>query len=313
MSKKPIVSVLMPVYNAERYVAEAVESILAQTFMDFEFIITDDGSTDGSLKILEAYARKDERIRLTSRGNKGLTPTMNQMLGRAEGEFIAIMENDDVALPERLARQVEFLHCEPNVVCVSGAQELIDEKGRLLTCLEAPEHNDRIQQLALAGHTSICHVGAMIRRASLIEIGGYDETMRMAHDLDLWLRLGELGALANLKDTVVKYRLRTDSISGQNPLQQRQEAKEACLRAWQRRGIEGHFEATEPWRPGTDRASQHRFMLQYGWWAFNSRQRKTATIYGTRAIAALPLAKGGWKLLACAALKRLPGGDSKNL
>lgn len=313
MSVNPTVSVLMPVYNAQQYVAEAVESILAQTFKDFEFIIIDDGSTDASLKILEAYAAKDERIRLTSRKNQGLTPTLNEMLSKANGEFIAIIENDDVALSERLARQVEFLQGEPDVVCVSGAHELIDEKGRLLTRLEIPEHNDQIQQLALAGHGSICHPGAMIRRVSLIQIGGYNETMRMAHDLDLWLRLGEVGALANLKDTMVKYRLRTDSISGQNPTQQRREAQEACEQAWRRRGIEGRFEATEPWRPGTDRPSRHRFMLQYGWWAFNSNQRKTAIIYGTRAIAALPFAVGGWKLLACAAIKRLPGRDLKNL
>lgn len=313
MSETPTVSVLMPVYNAQQYVAESVESILAQTFRDFEFIIIDDGSTDASLKMLEAYAAKDKRIRLTSRPNKGLTPTLNEMLSQAKGEFIAIIENDDVAVPERLARQVEFLRREPDVVCVSGAHELIDEKGRLLTHLAIPEHNDEIQRLALAGHGSICHPGAMIRRASLIQIGGYNETMRMAHDLDLWLRLGEVGALANLKDTVVKYRLRTDSISGQNPIEQRREAREACERAWQRRGIEGHFEATEPWRPGPDRSSRHHFMLQYGWWAFNSGQRKTAFVYGTRAIAALPFAVGGWKLLACAAIKRLPAADSKKL
>lgn len=216
MSNNPTVSVLMPVYNSERYVAEAVESILAQTFVDFEFIITDDGSTDASLQILEAYANQDERIRLTSRANKGLTPTMNEMLCKAEGDFIAVLENDDVALPERLAHQVEFLQHESDVVCVSGAYELIDEKGRLLTCLSLPEHNDEIQRLALTGCGSISHPGVMMRRASLIEIGGYDETMSLAHDLDLWLRLGEIGTLANLKDAVVKYRLHKNSLSEQN-------------------------------------------------------------------------------------------------
>jgi len=311
MSQNQIVSVLMPVYNAERYVAQSIESILVQTFADFEFIITDDGSTDGSLKILEAYAAKDKRIRLTSRRNKGLTPTMNEMLRQARGELIAIIENDDLALPERLARQVEFLQSQPDFVCVGGAQELIDEKGRLLTRLELPLHNDRIQQLALAGHGSICHPGSMIRRSALMKIGGYDETMRLAHDLDLWLRLGEVGSLANLKDVVVKYRLHKSSLSEQKGIQQRQEAREACERAWRRRGIEGHFEATELWRPGPDRSSQHRFMLQYGWWAFNSRQRQTAIVYGTRAISALPFAVEGWKLLVCAAVKPLPGHNSQ--
>jgi len=314
MSKEPIVSVLMPVYNAQRYVAQTVESILAQTFTDFEFIIINDGSTDKSLKILEAYVAKDKRIRLTSRANKGLTPTMNEMLAQARGEFVAIIENDDIALPERLALQVKFLQDQPDYVAVGGAQELIDEKGRLLTRLELPLQNDEIQKDALAGHGSICHPGSTIRRTALLEIGGYNETMRLAHDLDLWLRLGEVGALANLQETVVKYRLHKNSLSEQKGMQQRQEAREACERAWQRRGIQGHFEATELWRPGPDRASQHHFMLQYGWWAFNSGQRQTALVYATRAITALPFAIEGWKLLACAALKPVPTGcDSKQL
>ncbi len=311
MSKNPTVSVLMPVYNAEKYVAEAIESILTQTFVDFEFIITDDCSTDSSLKILEAYAAKDKRIHLTSRPNRGLTPTLNEMIYKAKGEFIAILENDDIALPDRLALQVEFLQREPDVVCVSGARELIDEKGRLLTSIEDPEYNDQIQALLLSGHCCICHVGAMIRRAALVKVGGYDETMRLAHDLDLWLRLSEIGSLANLKDKVVKYRLHQNSLSEKNQIQQRQEAEDACKRAWQRRGIEGRYENTESWRPGADRSSQHHFMLRYGWWAFISGQRQTAIIYGTRAIVALPFAVEGWKLLACGLIKPLPKSDSK--
>ena len=312
--KNPLVSVLMPVYNAERYVAQAVESILVQSFVDFEFIIIDDGSTDASLKILEAYATNDKRIRLTSHQNKGLVLTLNEMLAQAKGEFLARMDADDIALPERFAQQVEFLQRKPDVVCVGGAHELIDEKGRiLLTRLAMPEHNHNIQQLALAGHTTICHPCAMIRRASLIKVGGYNEAMLPAEDLDLWLKLGEVGALANLKYTVLKYRLHVNSISEQNRTQQRNKAREACEQAWRRRGIEGHFEATEPWRPGTDRSSQHKFMLQYGWWAFDSDQRQTAIIYATRAIAARPFAVGGWKLLTCAAIKRLPLSKSKRL
>ncbi len=315
MSKNPIVSVVMPVYNAEQYVAEAVKSILAQTFVDFEFIIIDDGSTDASLKIIETLAAKDERIRLTSRENKGVIRTRNDLLGKAKGEFIAVMDADDVALPKRFALQVEFLKNEPDVVCVGGAHEVIDEKGRLLTRLELPLHNDEIQRLALAGHCSVCNPSAMIRRASVIEVGGYDETLLSAvEDLDLWLKLGEVGKLANLKDMVLKYRLHTNSISARQGMLQRRESQKACERAWQRRGIdEGRFEATEPWRPGPDRSSRHKFMLQYGWWAFQSGQRQTAAIYGTRAIAALPFAAEGWKLLVCAAIKPLPDRDSKQL
>lgn len=310
MSTTPIVSVTMAVYNAERYIASAIESILTQTFVDFELIIIDDGSTDSSLKIVEAYAAKDERIHLTSRENKGVIRTRNELLSKVRGEFVAVMDADDIALPERLARQVEFLQSHPEVVCVGGAHEVIDEKGRLLTRLELPIHDDEIQQLTLAGHGSICNPCAMIRRVSLMEVGGYDETMLSAEDLDMWLKLGEVGALANLKDTVLKYRLHEKSISEQNCMLQRTESKKACERAWKRREIEGHFEATEPWRPGPDRSSQHKFILQYGWWAFLSGQRRTSIIYATRAITVLPLAIEGWKLLACAALKPLPISES---
>ncbi len=310
MSTSPIVSVVMAVYNAEQYVAQTVESILTQTFVDFEFIILDDGSTDRSLKILEAYAAKDERIRLSTRANKGVSATRNEMLAKAEGEFIAVMDADDIALPERLALQVEFLQSHPDVVCVGGAHEMIDEKGRLLTRLELPLDNDEIQQMILAGHGAICHPCAMIRRTSMIEVGGYDEELVAAHDMDLWLKLGEIGVLVNMKETLLKYRLNTNSVSGKNYILQRRESQIACERAWKRRGIEGHFEATEPWRPGPDRSSQHKFILQYGWWAFLSGQRRTSITYATRAIAILPLAIEGWKLLACAALKPLPISES---
>src|SRR6185312_7739382 len=104
----PVVSVVMPVFNTERYVARATESILGQSFGDFEFIIIDDGSTDGSRGILERYARQDGRIRLVSRANTGYAVALNEGLGMARGEFVARMDSDDVSKPERFERQVEF-------------------------------------------------------------------------------------------------------------------------------------------------------------------------------------------------------------
>ena len=181
--------------------------------------------------------------------------------------------------------------------------EMIDEKGRFLTLLRLPETDQDIQCLALAGHGSITHPCAMIRHESLVNVGGFDPDFYMAEDLDLWLRLGEIGQLANLREPVLKYRLHSHSISGQNPSQHRAAARKACERAWQRRGIRGNFEASDPWRPGSDRDSRLKFMLMYGWWAFNSRERQTAIIYGWRAIQARPFKSDGWKLFACALLK----------
>lgn len=108
MSKKPIISVLMAVYNGEKYLGEAIDSILAQTYSDFEFIIVNDGSTDHSESILQEYQRQDERIRVVSRGNTGHTAALNEGLVYANGRYIARMDNDDIALPERFAKQVTF-------------------------------------------------------------------------------------------------------------------------------------------------------------------------------------------------------------
>ncbi|UZQ55727.1 glycosyltransferase [Trichothermofontia sichuanensis B231] len=296
----------MSVFNAEHFVAKAIESILAQTFTNFEFLIADDGSQDHSFEIIKLYAAKDPRIKLFRQENQGLSKTLNFLLEQSQGIYIARMDADDISLPDRFQQQVNFLDQRPAVVCVGSAFEVIDDRDRYLTWLKLPIDDQAIQATALAGHGSICHPAAMIRRSALVKIGGYDTTLAQAEDIDLWLRLGEIGQLANLPQPLLRYRLHTQSVSGQCREQQRQSSRIACERAWQRRGIEGHFEASDPWRPGPDRASQHHFMLQYGWWAFNSRQRRTAIIYGLKAIQKLPWAIAGWKLLVVALIKPLP-------
>jgi glycosyltransferase involved in cell wall biosynthesis len=306
MSSPPLVSVLMAAYNRERYLAQAVESILNQTFAAFELIVIDDGSTDRSLAILQAYAQQDSRIRLISRENRGIPKTRNELVQQASADLLAIMDSDDVALPDRLALQVAYMQHHPAVVCLGGAFQLIDAKGRLIKTLTVPLTNPEIQRLILAGHPGVPQPCAMLRRQTVLQVGGYNETMTQAEDLDLWLRLGEVGELANLPAALVQYRLHPDSVSEQdNPLQ-RQKAREACEQAWQRRGIAGKFEADTPWRPGADRQSRHRFMMQYGWWAFSSSQRQTSLIYALKAIWLRPRAVTGWKLLICALIKPLP-------
>lgn len=302
MSQSPAISVNLPVYNAEKYVAQTIESILNQTFTEFEFLILNDGSSDRSGEILTDYAQKDARIRVFSAPNQGVSRSRNQLLHQSQGEWIAVMDADDIALPDRFALQLNYLRHHPEVVCVGGAHDLIDEVGRFLTHLALPETDAEIQRLALAGHGSICHPCALIRRSAMLQVGGYDETLRSAHDLDLWLKLGEIGQLANLIDPVLKYRIHTASVSGQNYRTQRDEARQACEQAWQRRGIEGLFEATDPWRPGPDRASQHHFALQYGWWAYNNQEMSTARHYAIRAIQTLPFNLKGWNLLRCTLL-----------
>lgn len=304
----PVISVLMPVFNGENYLKEAVESILNQTYRDFEFLVLDDGSTDDSLKILREYAAKDSRIRVIARENRGLTFTLNELLSNARGEFVARMDADDVSLPGRFDRQVTFLKENPKVVCVGGAYQMIDSEGRYLTTLTPPATDLEIQQLCLGGHTAINHPVAMMRLAAVKLIGGYDSEHDLVEDLDLWLRLGEVGELANPPDVQLKYRLHNKSISEGAGQRQQDAARKACEYAWRRRNITGVFSAHAPWRPSADRASRHAFMLRYGWWAWNSRQRMTAANYGYQAIKLKPFSIDGWKLLIVSLLKPLASG-----
>lgn len=303
----PLVSVLLPVYNAERYLAQAIESILNQSFTDFELLITDDGSTDRSLKILQAYAATDPRIRLLSRVNKGLISTLNEMLELAQGEYLARMDADDISTPDRLALQVKFLQQHPEIVCVGGAFDLIDPQGRTVQWIPMPQHNDEIQQMLLIGRTIINHPCALIRRSALQQVGGYDPTMKTVEDLDMLLRLGEIGQLANLPEVVLKYRFHTHSVSAKNIVFQSQMAQTACQQAWQRRGIQGNYDSPQPWyRPTPDPASQQQFFHRYGWWAFCHGFRLTAAQCGIKAIAANPSTIESWKLLACSLIKPIP-------
>lgn len=308
----PAVSVLLPVYNAERYLAEAIESILKQSFTDFEFLITDDGSTDRSRQILQTYAAQDRRIRLHLRDNKGLIYTLNEMLQQAQGEFLARMDADDIATPQRLALQVDFLQQHPEVVCVGGAFDLIDPQGRTVQWIPMPQPNDEIQQMLLIGRTIINHPCALIRRAALLQIGGYDATMKTVEDLDMLLRLGEIGQLANLPETVLKYRFHTNSVSAKNIVFQSQMAQKACEAAWKRRGIQGHYDSPQPWyRPTPEPDSQQQFLHRYGWWAFCNGFRRTAAECGIKAIVANPKTLESWKLFAAALIKPLPKPSSK--
>jgi len=300
----PIVSVNMPVYNCAAYLTEAIESILNQTFKDFELIICNDGSTDHSLKIAELFAAKDSRITLITRENLGIVATRNELLEISKGKYIAVLDCDDVALPHRLALQVKYLEEHPEVVCLGGDTRLIDGKGRYLTTLLHVRGNEAINESALAGNGAITHSCAMMRRDVMRSVGGYDPELNLVEDLGMWLRLGECGKLENLAEPIVNYRLHAKSASELNGLKQRQAAKLACEAASKRRGIACQYSAGELWRPASDVNSKHKFMLQYGWWAWINKEYKTAAIYGLKAVKLKMLNQGGWKLLVCALIKR---------
>lgn len=193
----------MPVLNAERFLAEALTSILDQTFADFEFLVVDDGSTDSTPGILEQFAVRDGRLRVVRQERAGLTPALNRGWRLARAPYIARMDGDDVSLPDRFARQVAFLDDHPRVGVVGGAFVVLTEQGeRLGTITYATA--DRELRRDLRRYNCIPHPTAMIRREALERVGGY--RLERAEDYDLWLRIADDWQLANLPDPVLLYR-----------------------------------------------------------------------------------------------------------
>lgn len=211
MDHKTQVTVLMPVYNAEQYLREAIESILGQTHRDFEFLIIDDGSTDQSGAIINSYY--DPRIRAVPNGNNfGLIYTLNRGLDLAQGELIARMDADDISQPERLARQVAFLNNHVNVgVCGSWIEWFM---GREL--IDQFPVNDREIKQNLPYRCPFAHPAVMLRAAVLRRYRlRYDPCYPHAEDYELWTRLASLTDFANLPEVLLKYRIHPGQICRQ--------------------------------------------------------------------------------------------------
>jgi glycosyltransferase involved in cell wall biosynthesis len=210
----PELTVLMPVYNGERYLKEAVESILGQTFSDFEFLIVDDGSQDGTSAIVRAYG--DERIRLVENGrNLGLIRTLNAGLQLARGRYVARMDADDVSLPQRLELQWRYLQRNPHVSVVGTQYRMIDENGLVLSTRK-PESRDFLIsfRMYVEAYNPVCHPAVMFRTEEIRAQGGYDASFPNAEDAALWFRLNSLGVrFANIPRVLVLYRTHTSQIS----------------------------------------------------------------------------------------------------
>lgn len=203
----PSVSILMPVYNAGRYLAQALESIAAQTFRDFELIAIDDGSTDGSLAALQRFAKREPRLRILSRPNTGIVGALNDGLTAARGEWIARMDADDIALPTRLAVQLDYLAAHPEIVAVGSSVAMVDPAGRPLKAFNAQTSPSAIRQgLVNATDIGIIHPTLVVRRAVLERIGGYRKEYQLVEDFDLFQRLLDVGELANVPEVLLHYR-----------------------------------------------------------------------------------------------------------
>jgi glycosyltransferase involved in cell wall biosynthesis len=241
----PAVSVVLPVHNGADFLAAALDSIRAQTWRDFECVAVDDGSSDASPAILAAAAREDARLRVVRIAHGGIVAALNRGLAEARAPLIMRMDSDDIALPDRMARQVAFLAAEPAVAAVGGAIELIDRAGARIRRVDYPVTPAATAAAIMRG-SPLAHPAVMMRREAILAVGGYRAQFQHAEDYDLWLRVSERWGLANLPEIVLRYRHHSQNVSVRRASQQTIVTVAARMAATARRaGLPDPFAAVE--------------------------------------------------------------------
>jgi glycosyltransferase involved in cell wall biosynthesis len=212
-SMHPEISVLMSCYNAERWLSDAIESILAQTYRNFEFILVDDGSKDDTLSIIRQYEQSDGRIKVIAKPNTGLPDSLNVGISQASGRWIARLDADDTCEPTRLAEQLDLVHIHSDVVLVGTGFAEIDENGRLLKVHSYPSQDQVLRENLRSLKKFFHHSSALYSTEIARELGGYRPRIHLAEDWDLWLRLSTRGKLACLPQPMLRVRKHSNQIS----------------------------------------------------------------------------------------------------
>jgi GT2 family glycosyltransferase len=304
----PKVSILMPVYNGERYLDEAIASVIGQDFTDFEFIIIDDASTDSTPRILQQWAARDSRIvTLRAPENGGITRALNRGLAIARGRYVGRQDADDVCLGGRLRRQVDVLDREPDVVLVSANIDLIDSAGeRLGTAVVY--HPPTVTAYLLHFDNAVGGHGQVMFRPDVVrEVGGYREEIEVAQDYDLWARLCQRGRIVMLPMIGMKHRRHEQQSSTVSRQRQRRHAlatSRRMLQALLQRDITAEEEdaVASVWkaegRSGVAARAQRIFREAYGHFvkagASRSHRRRVRIATALRWFrSALVLARGG--------------------
>ncbi|QLL85278.1 glycosyltransferase family 2 protein [Aeromonas caviae] len=214
-----MVSVIMPIYNGGLYLREAVESVLNQTYTNFELICIDDGSTDNTLEILNEYASRDKRIRVVSRENKGLITTLNEGISLANFDYIARMDADDISSKDRFLKQINFLKKNKDVAVVGCSYQKIDAFGNIIGYRKQSASPYFLRALSLFG-SPLAHPSVVINRSILNADYLYDNNYDCAEDYELWLRILKKYKISNINDFLIKYRILESSISRSKKEQQ---------------------------------------------------------------------------------------------
>ncbi len=287
----------MKILNGEVYVDQAVASILNQSFQDFEFIIVDDGSTDGTWEALGKFAEKDNRIILLKNPeNLGLPRSANLSLEQVRGQYIAIQDADDWSYPQRLEKQVQYMDAHVECVAVGSQMLVVNHNGTPLRLYKVPLNYSEIDHLHMNGFGGMLAHPAMVARTSVVrEIGGYGEEFPLSDDYDLLLRLAEKGRLENLPDILVRYTQHSSNITGSKEALWRSYKKSALDNAWERRGMgTPHFNQLP--NPSIRRNEGSRFV--------------SLMSYGLKNILTDPRSLDGWPVIrgAISRLRKKSGG-----
>jgi glycosyltransferase involved in cell wall biosynthesis len=293
----------MPVFNCRPYLAEAIASVLTQTFAGFELLIVDDGSTDGSAGIMDRAAAADGRIRVLRRANTGIVGALNEGVAAARGELLARMDGDDVALPGRFQAQVDFLLAHPECVAVGTAVEIIDSFGARVDRHHPPTGHVAIVADLLRGNGgALIHPSAVFRTGALHAVGGYDPAFGRAEDLDLYFRLGRYGQLANLAATGLRYRHHARSVSFHHRETQRDQVTRILTREFALRGM-----PAEPFAlHGHTDLSAGQLHARYACTALAHGRRATAVRHGLCAVLHAGADHECWRALRYALTARPP-------
>ncbi len=212
-SAAPLVSVNMPVYNCEDYVGAAIQSVLEQTYSNFELIIVDDGSNDQTWKILYQYSQRDQRISLyRNSGNQGISISRNKCVDHSSGKYIASMDADDIALPNRLEKQVAFMEQNHEIGIVGAYYQIIDKQGVKGSIVKPPTSPSQIRSHLLLSN-SFGASTVMFRRPLLEQVGHYETMSSTAEDYALWSRFAQVTKLANLPEVLLLYRVHDRGVS----------------------------------------------------------------------------------------------------
>ena len=209
----PEVTVLIAAYNAERWISECVKSVLTQTFENFEVVIINDGSTDGTLAEIKSVAETDKRIRFYSKPNTGLTDSLNYGLKVSKGRWVARLDADDLCAKDRLSKQLEAANENCALVLVGSGLTFIDSCGLPLGTFTYPTNDAKLRQNLSRGYAFFPHSSALIRMDALKAVNGYRCHFLMSQDLDLWLRLSEIGEIHSLTEPLVYIRKHADQLS----------------------------------------------------------------------------------------------------